>query len=106
MNRSQRRTQGVKTKPKTYTLTDEQIAKIREDERGKCLDTAFILMMAIPVTVMHDKNGWGSKRLERFTDQVLDLYEAFDQGYVTFEDLTNTLEAETGIKLSHTKDKR
>lgn len=52
--------------------------------------------------VLHDKFGFGPVRCERFTDAVLDLYESFDKGYVTLEDIHGALKEETGITIERT----
>ncbi len=69
-------------------------------------DTAFFLMLAIPVMVIHDKYGKimrrnvdGKSREERFADLCLDLYDSFNKGYVTLDDLAECLWEEAGIKL-------
>lgn len=100
-NRKQRRSQGIKQKTKTYTLTDVQIRQLKEKARKDAIDTAFILMLSIPTMALRDKFGFGKTRLERFTDATLDLYTAFNEDYVTLEDLVNTLKEETGITLSY-----
>ena len=78
---------------KTYTLTQAQI--------DKAVDTGFILMLAIPVMVLHDKY-WAKtakKRLPEFIDRCLDLYDSYNKGYVELKDLTDTLWEEGGIRL-------
>lgn len=69
-------------------------------------DTAFFLMLAIPVMVIHDKYPQimrrvvdGKSREERFADLCVDLYDSFNKGYVTLDDLAECLWEEAGIKL-------
>ena len=98
----QRRAQReAQKKTKTYTLTQEQIDKIKEDAIKEASDTAFLLMLAIPVMVLHDK-WWektASKRCPQFVDQCLDLFDSFSKDYVTLDDLKQCLQEESGIKL-------
>ena len=64
---------------KTYTLTQEQIDKIKDDAVKEASDVAFLLMLAIPVMVLHDK-WWektAKKRCPVFVDQCLDLFDSF-----------------------------
>ncbi len=49
--------------------------------------------------VLHDKFGFGPVRCERFTDAVLDLYDSFEKGYVTLDDIHGTLKEECGITI-------
>lgn len=53
----------------------------------------------IVMTVLHDKFGFGGKRLERFLEYYADLLDSYNRGYVSIDDLNNTLFEETGIKI-------
>lgn len=59
-------------------------------------------MLGLPMLVLRDKYGFGKKRLERFLDQVLDVYDLFNKDYLTLEDIHQALYDETGIRI--TKD--
>ena len=62
MNRAERRRQGIKESVKTYTLNDEQIKQIKADAVKEAIDTAFILMLGLPVMILHDKYSLLMKR--------------------------------------------
>lgn len=108
MNRAEMRRQqreAVKA-GKTYNFNNSQIQALKQDATEKAIHTAFTLMLAIPVMVMHDKYGQlmkkevdGKSREERFAEMCLDLYDSYEQGYVTIDDLRQCLEDETGIKI-------
>ena len=114
MNRAERRKSGIKKSVKTYTLNEEQIKQIKDDAVKEAIDTAFILMLGLPVMIIHDKYPQlmkkvvdGKGREERFTDLLLDLYDSVDRGYVSFEDLTQCLKEECGIEIEQIyKEKR
>ena len=114
MNRAERRKSGIKTSVKTYTLNDLQIKQIKDDAVKEAIDTAFILMLGLPVMIIHDKYPQlmkkvvdGKGREERFTDLLLDLYDSVDKGYVSFEDLKDCLKEECGIEIEQQfKEKR
>ena len=114
MNRAERRRQGIKESVKTYTLNDLQIKQIKDDAVKESIDTAFILMLGLPVMIIHDKYPQlmkkvvdGKGREERFTDLLLDLYDSVDKGYVSFEDLKDCLKEECGIEIEQQfKEKR
>ena len=96
--RAQREAQKSK---KTYTLTQEQIDKIKDDAVREASDVAFQLMLAIPVMVLHAK-WWektAKKRCPVFVDQCLDLIECFSKDNVTLDDLKQCLYEEGGISL-------
>lgn len=75
------------------------VQKIKQDASKEAADKAFLLMLGLPVMVLHDKFGFGPVRCERFTDAVLELYDSFEKGYVSLEDIHLTLKEETGITI-------
>ena len=110
MNRAERRRQGIKESVKTYTLNEDQIKQIKADAVKEAIDTAFILMLGLPVMILHDKYSLlmkrevdGKCREERFTDLLLDLYDSFDKGYLTLDDILNCIKEECGIDIARKK---
>lgn len=106
MNRAERRRLKNHDKVTTYNMNPSQIKNMKEDATKKAVDTAFTLMLSIPVMVMHDKYPQlmrkevdGKGREERFAEMILDLYDSYDKGYVTLEDLANCLYEETGMRI-------
>jgi hypothetical protein len=68
----------------------------------EAVEQAFLLMLAIPVTVIDNHYGKLQKkegRCERFTDMCLELYESFEKGQVTLDELKNNLYKQTGITI-------
>ena len=60
---------------KVFTLTQAQIDAMKMAAVEEAVNTGFILMLAIPITILHDKY-WvktASKKLPHFVDQCLDL---------------------------------
>lgn len=100
IRRLQREQQKAK---KTYTLTQGQIGDIKKQAADEAIHAAFILMCGLPLMALRDKFGFGKVRLERFSDALLDLYDSFDKGYVTLEDLHKTIFEETGVKIMEVK---
>ena len=97
LQREQRKTK------KTYTLTQGQIGEIKKQAADEAIHAAFILMCGLPLMALRDKFGFGKTRLERFSDALLDLYDSFDKGYITLEDLHKTIYEETGVKIKKKK---
>ncbi len=64
---------------------------------------ALELMFCLPVMWLHDKKGWGKKRLTELITGVLELYDSFERGYITLDDLRETLKAETGAEIDLSK---
>jgi hypothetical protein len=102
MNRHERRKLGLKAPVATYTLTASQIEAMKEDAVKKGIERAYLLMLAIPVMIIHDKFGELMKREgreNRFADLCITLYKQYDEGYVDLSDLRQCLEEEAGIKV-------
>ena len=105
MNRVERRRAGKRDKVVTYTLTQEQINQIKKEARDEAIDKAFILMLALPLTVLKD-HCWvktAKRRLPKFLDKVLSLYGSWDKDEITLEKLREDLWNYGGIKLEAPK---
>jgi hypothetical protein len=101
LNRAERRRaqkDEIKT-TKTYNLRTEELEVIKKDAALKAIETALNMMIALPIMVLHDKFGFGPKRTERLIDEIKKLYDSFDEGYLTIEDIKNTIYEELGIEI-------
>lgn len=103
MTRAELRRQAREAKKKkaVYNLTEEQIQQIRQEGFNEAIDTAFILMLGLPVMVLYDKFSIirkKEKRLENFTEAILELYEAYNEDYLTLEDIKQVLKDEAGYE--------
>jgi hypothetical protein len=107
LNRQQRRQkkkEGVQPKKEpVINIKYSDLVKIKKEAAKEAGEIALLLMLSIPVTVLHDKWGFGKVRIDRFTDQVLDLYDSFEKDYVTLEDLQQCLLEEAGITIERKK---
>jgi hypothetical protein len=110
MNRAERRRrqrEGLSTiKEPVLNIKASDIQRIKQDATDTAASSAFFLMLAIPVMVIRDKYPQimkrkvdGKSREERFADLCLDLYDDFNKGQITLDDLKKCLWEEAGIKL-------
>lgn len=99
MNRQQRRNLGINAKPKTYVLTDQQIAKLKADAVKEASEKAFVAMLGLPLITLRDKFDFEQAGLERFTDELLEEYKCFDEGYIGLDELKRVIKDETGVKI-------
>ena len=105
MNRAERRRAGKKDKAVTYNLTQEQINQIKQEARDEAVGIAVTLMLALPLEVLKDKY-WvktAKRRLPKFLDNVLSLYDSWNKGVLTIEELRADLWEYGGIKLEAPK---
>lgn len=92
-----------KQKTATYQMTMAQLEARDKKTREEARREAFELMISIPLLVLRDKWGFGSERLERFIDQMFEIYSSIERKDVDFQDLMEVLERETKIKFRRTK---
>ncbi len=103
-NRKQRRKSKttIKKEP-TYTLRQSDIDRIKKEQTNKAVDVAFTLLLGMPVMVLHDKYGFQPDQLEAFVSDILSLYDSYEKGYVTLDDIRQTLKDETGVEVKDVK---
>jgi hypothetical protein len=105
MTRAERRRaekEAQKRKTVVYNLTQEQIDQIKQEAKNEAVDIAFTLMLAIPLEVLQGEGYWektAKKRLPKFLDEVLSLYDAWNKGVLTLEELREDLWKYGGIEL-------
>lgn len=113
MNRSEMRREKRKTekKKKTYIMTDEEIYKIRDQEYqrarkeilGKSEEVAenvFKMMLVIPTNVLIS-DYWqktARKRIPKFVEDCMSLYESWSKGSVDMKELISLAEEYSCIK--------
>lgn len=101
MNRAERRKQGKSApKPKTYVLTEDQINQMKIDAVNIATRRAFLMLMSIPIMVLHDKFGFGKRRLSKLMDYVLIWYESIQNNETKMMELVKVAEDECGIKVT------
>ena len=85
-----------KTNPRRVPVSKADLDRAKKDARELAVDTAIALFL----TVLRDKEGYGPKRIRRVWDEVQELSDSVVRGYVSIDDLKAALrdEAEINIK--------
>ena len=99
---------AVPEKPKktpTYNLTWEQIETMKRDACRQASRVLWELMLGLPTMVLSDKHDFDADKLNEFVDDVLDLYDSYEQGYLSLQDVETALKDEVGI-IVHEKYKK
>lgn len=68
-------------------------------EADRLIVSSHKVAMIMTMTILHDKFGFGTKRLEKFTKHYHELIESYNAGYINVEDLNQVLHEETGMKV-------
>lgn len=84
-----------KTPPRRRPATLADVEKAKKQAQSEAVKYAWAIMFS----VMRDKEGWGIVRLKRLWDEVEDLSDSIGKGYVSVQDLLETLEEEIGAVL-------
>ena len=86
-----------------YTVTYEQIEgyvkKGYEQGKKDAIKTASEYSMAVPMIILRDTFGFGKKRLLKYHDAFLDMYDSISRGYLNLRDIVQTIKEETGVEI-------
>ena len=88
-----------KEKTPTYNFTWEQIQQMKKDAAKEAVSEVIELTLGIPAMVLKDKYGFGKKRLPEALDHMVDLYESYEMGYLTLQDIRKALWEEGGYQI-------
>lgn len=58
------------------------------------------LVMAMTLATLRDEFGFGAKRLQRYIERFEGKMDCINDDYVTWVDIVDNIEEETGVKLS------
>ena len=58
------------------------------------------LVMAMTLATLRDEFGFGAKRLQRYIERFEGKMDCINEDYVTWVDIVDNIEEETGVKLS------
>lgn len=89
MNRKQRRAK----QHGNVQYVQPVIRKINTDE-------VLMKIFYIPMLVMRDKYGYGTKRLGIFIEHLVDQMKAVEGGYLSVADMRETILKETGVEIN------
>lgn len=93
MNREQRR------KVSKQKLNHKDLKYITQQEAIKATEYTVKQYSAAVMICLHDKLGFGATRAQRFINDVSDLFDSINQGYLSLDDITRTIEQELGIRI-------
>lgn len=102
MNRAERRRAERERKngEAVYQVKRSDLERLHDDAMTQVSRKVIPVVLLTSLMVLRDKYGFGRKRLGDFAESVFEIYEAVDTDYVSFDDLAETIEKETGVKLS------
>lgn len=101
-----RRVERENRKQPTYNLSRDQLREIKQEATHNAAETAFLMMLGIPVLMFKDHFGQlmrrevdGKSREQRFVDYCIEFYRQFDKGLYTLDDIRSVLKDECNIEI-------
>ena len=94
-------------KKKTYIMTDVEIKKIKQQATIDAVDISLNLMLGIPLLAMRDLSiwgnagDWGKKRLTKLSNKIMEIYNDFEGGLITLDDINQALNEEVGLEVGN-----
>ena len=86
-------------KQATEKLVMAKAAEIQEEWRRQAIISTLANYGAVMCWVMHHKKGWGKKRINWLLNEVTDLFDAINGGWLNVDDIYDALLDETGLDL-------
>lgn len=98
MNRAERRRLEKSREKRKATAPD--LTRVEITNAIDYSSTAYSAALAL---VLHDKLGFGKKRSHRLMSQVWEVFESIKSGYLTLDDVLDTVKNELEIDLEAQK---
>lgn len=98
MSRAEKRRQyREQNKNATYRLNQNQIQQLKEQSTMDATERAFVILLGFSMMSLRDEFGFGEKRLNQFLNKLFQIYEAYQDKYISLNDLHDVIKQETGI---------
>lgn len=95
MGRDERRAQAKRKRKMEKAEVSRDVRTARNYARTEAIDYYLINTLY----VLHEKFGFGKKRLERFTSELVEASECIQGRYLSREDMLEVLTKEVGLAL-------
>lgn len=68
-------------------------------DADKLIHSSYTAFLLLGIMELRNKFDFGSARIERWIDEINDLRESYEKGYISVQDLQQTIKEETGIEI-------
>ena len=82
-----------------YFNNNKQRFVANRREADRLIESSHKVNMLLALTVLHDKFGFGKKRIDRFLKEYNELLDSYSKGYISADDLNEVLLEEVGMKV-------
>lgn len=99
MNRQQRRAAGIPSKDPARMMRQSDIDRIQQQAQLDAASESMALLFSLVIEVMHDRYGWGRKRLGDLCEDLVDEWTKVDESKMSLEDYQDYVYQMTGVEL-------
>ena len=79
-------------------LARREVKRILAEEREKTFDTLMRAVISASTIVLHDEFGFGVRRLNKFTDRMVEQFDCINFDTVTLQELEELANELQGVK--------
>ena len=76
----------------------QRMVKNRRDA-DKLIHSSYTAFLLLGIMALRNKFDFGSARIERWIDEINNLRDSYEKGYISVQDLQKTIKEETGIEI-------
>lgn len=98
MNRQQRRAAGIPSKDPARMMRQSDIDRIQQQAQLDAASESMALLFSLVIEVMHDRYGWGRKRLGDLCEDLVDEWTKVDESKMSLEDYQDYVYQMTGVE--------
>lgn len=103
MNRQPRRAAGVSgNRDPARMMRQSDIDRIRQQAELDASAEAVAMLLSLVIKVMHEKYGWGRKRLGDLCEAIIDEYAELDESSMSLSDYQDFVYETVRIKFKTT----
>lgn len=90
----------MKSKYFNNKKTMSQAYRVRNRrDADKLISGAYEVFLLFGIMALRNKFEFGNARIERWIDEVNDLWDSYNKGFISLEDLKKTIKEETGVTI-------
>ena len=68
-------------------------------DADKLIHSSYTAFLLLGIMALRNKFDFGSARIERWIDEINNLRDSYEKGYISVQDLQKTIKEETGIEI-------
>lgn len=68
-------------------------------DADKLIHSSYTAFLLLGIMALRNKFNFGGARIERWLDEINELKDSYEKGYISIYDLQTTIKEETGIEV-------